>query len=237
MNNVHDRSRIDCAPDCAAFPGLRVDWDERSGSADPWTLVLAHGAGQGMDSPFMQFIAQFIAAQGFRVLRFEFPYMAWMRSTGKRRPPDPAPRLMAAWGEILDRLPSDRLVIGGKSMGGRMASLVAAERRPAGLVCLGYPFHPPGKPERTRVDHLEDLRVPTLICQGTRDPFGRPEEVAGYPLSPSIRLEWITDGEHSFKPRLSSGRTWEQNLSQGADAVVAMMRELAQISSRLRLKP
>jgi hypothetical protein len=113
-------------------------------------------------------------------------------------------------------------------LGGRIASLVAAERDVAGLACLGYPFHPPGRPDQTRIDHLKDLPIPTLICQGTRDPFGRPEEVAGYPLSPAIRLKWIDDGEHSLKPGRSSGRTWEQNLAQAADAVASLVRAIGQ---------
>jgi predicted alpha/beta-hydrolase family hydrolase len=186
--------------------------------------VLAHGAGQGMDSPFMESMATLIAARGLRVVRFEFPYMQRMRQQGVRRPPDPAPRLIAAWHQVLDHLARsgqapDRVLIGGKSLGGRMASLVATERPVVGLVCLGYPFHPPGKPEQTRVEHLRDIQVPTLICQGTRDPFGMPDEVAGYGLGSAIRLVWIEDGEHSFMPGRSSGRTWEQNLNQAADAV------------------
>jgi predicted alpha/beta-hydrolase family hydrolase len=172
----------------------------------------------------MESTARLIAARGIRVLRFEFPYMQSIRRTGVRRPPDPASRLIAAWHQALDRLDeigieSDRLLIGGKSLGGRMASLVVAERPVAGLACLGYPFHPPGRPGQARVEHLRALQVPTLICQGTRDPFGSPEEVAGYGLGPAIRLVWIQDGEHSFKPGRSSGRTWEQNLNQAADAV------------------
>jgi len=112
-----------------------------------------------------------------------------------------------------------------------MASLVATERPVASLVCLGYPFHPPGKPEQTRAEHLRGLQVPTLICQGTRDPFGRPEEVAGYGLAPAIRLVWIEDGEHSFKPSRSSGRTWEQNLGEAVDAVARWSAILSRSSS------
>jgi predicted alpha/beta-hydrolase family hydrolase len=89
-------------------------------------------------------------------------------------------------------------------MGGRMASLVADEVGVRGLVCLGYPFHPPGQPEKTRTAHLADLRTPTLIVQGTRDTLGSQEDVAGYALSPQIRLVWLADGDHSFKPRKSS---------------------------------
>lgn len=203
---------------------LRIDDPAQTDPSNPWTLVLAHGAGQGMDSPFMESMATLIAARGLRVVRFEFPYMQRMRQQGVRRPPDPAPRLIAAWHQVLDHLARsgqapDRVLIGGKSLGGRMASLVATERPVVGLVCLGYPFHPPGRPEQTRVDHLRGIQVPTLICQGTRDPFGMPDEISGYGLGPAIRLVWIEDGEHSFKPSRSSGRTWEQNLAQAADAV------------------
>ena len=177
-----------------------------------------------MDSPFMETMARLIAERGLRVVRFEFPYMQAMRRGGIRRPPDPAGRLVGAWHQVLDRLAGlglgpERLLTGGKSLGGRLASLVAVERPAAGLICLGYPFHPPGRPEQTRVEHLRDLQVPTLICQGTRDPFGLPQEVAGYALSPAIRLAWIEGGEHSLKPGRSSGRTWERNLTQVADAV------------------
>ncbi|MFY9973513.1 MAG: alpha/beta family hydrolase [Chromatiaceae bacterium] len=205
-------------------PDWRVDAPAPTGSSRSWTLVLAHGAGQGMDSPFMELMTRLIAARGIRVLRFEFPYMQSMRRTGTRRPPDSASRLTAAWHQALDRLAEhglepDRLLIGGKSLGGRMASLVAVERPVAGLVCLGYPFHPPGRPGQTRVEHLRGLAVSTLVCQGTRDPFGSPQEVAGYGLGPPVRVVWIEDGEHSLKPGRSSGRSWEQNLGEAADAV------------------
>jgi len=213
-------------------PDLRIDDPAQTGPSNPWTLVLAHGAGQGMDSPFMESMATLIAARGLRVVRFEFPYMQRVRQEGVRRPPDPAPRLIAAWHQVLDRLADqglapERLLIGGKSLGGRMASLVATEHPVAGLVCLGYPFHPPGKPEQTRVEHLRGIQAPTLICQGTRDPFGRPDEISGYGLAPAIQLAWIEDGEHSFKPGRASGRTWDQNLLQAADAVAQWSTSLS----------
>jgi predicted alpha/beta-hydrolase family hydrolase len=137
--------------------------------------------------------------------------MAEMQRTGKRKPPN---RELAAATDPW------RLLIGGKSLGGRMASLIANARRVAGLVCLGYPFHPPGKPDRLCTEYLQILRTPTLICQGTRDTFGIPEEVAAYALAPAIRLAWIEDGGHSFKPRRQSGCTWEQNLDQAAHTVI-----------------
>jgi len=170
-------------------------------------IALAHGAGAPMDDPFLTAIAAGLGAHGLRVARFEFPYMAARRS-GKRGPPDRTPVLLDAWREAIAALGGARdLVLGGKSLGGRMASLLADEVGARGLVCLGYPFHPPAKPERLRTAHLEALRTPTLIVQGTRDPFGTPAEVAGYRLSPSIRLHWIEDGDHSLAPRKSSGRT------------------------------
>lgn len=163
------------------------------------TVVLAHGAGAAMDSPFMSSVARGLAERGLRVARFEFPYMRARRSGG-RRPPDREPVLRAAWAAVVEELGgAGRLVIGGKSLGGRMASLVADEVGPRGLVCLGYPFHPPGQPEKLRTAHLEHLATPTLIVQGTRDPFGTPEDVAGYRLSARIRIHWIEGGDHSMK--------------------------------------
>jgi hypothetical protein len=119
--------------------------------------------------------------------------------------------------------PSLPLVLGGKSLGGRLASLIVDEVGAAGLVCLGYPFHPPGRAECLRTEHLAGLRTPTLICQGTRDPFGRPDEVEGYRLSPAIRVTWIADGDHSLVPRQASGRTWEQNLDQVVREVLGFL--------------
>jgi hypothetical protein len=196
------------------------------GPADAPTVVLAHGAGAPMDSPFMNALAAGLAAAGLRAARFEFPYMH-RRRVGERRPPDREPVLREAWKSVIAALGGGgKLVIGGKSMGGRMASLVADEEGVRGLVCLGYPFHPPKQPERLRTAHLAALQTPTLIVQGTRDPFGTPGEVAGYRLSPSIRFEWMEDGDHSFKPRVSSGRTETGNLEAVAAAVVQFAEEL-----------
>jgi predicted alpha/beta-hydrolase family hydrolase len=187
------------------------------------TLVLAHGAGGPMDSPFMETIAKGVAkAGGIRVARFEFPYMKRRRESGKGGAPDAGPALMQSWRETIEKLGrGNGLVIGGKSLGGRIASMVADECGVRGLVCLGYPFHPPGKPETTRTKHLEKLRTPALILQGTRDTFGKPEEVERYKLSRTIRMEWMEDGDHSFKPRAKSGRTEAENL----DAAIAYVAE------------
>ena len=196
------------------------------------TIALAHGAGAPMDSPFMVTMAAGLTQTGLRVARFEFPYMARRREDGKRRPPDRQPVLIETWRAVVESLGHDRLIVGGKSMGGRMASLLAAEledegQPPAGLVALGYPFHPPGKPDRLRVDHLQALRTPSLFLQGERDPFGRREEVGGYPLSEAIRLHWIPDGDHGFKPRKASGRTELQNREEAIEAIASFAQSLA----------
>lgn len=195
------------------------------GPADGPTVVLAHGAGAPMDSPFLNVMAAGLAAAGLRVARFEFPYMHRRRTEGRRGAPDREPALRAAWRAAIDELGGgERLVIGGKSLGGRMASLVADEAGVRGLVCLGYPFHPPNQPDRLRTAHLRDLRTPTLIVQGTRDPFGTRDDVARYELSPAIRFLWLEDGDHSFKPRVSSGQTEKGHLAAAVAAVAEFVK-------------
>jgi predicted alpha/beta-hydrolase family hydrolase len=199
----------------------------RTGPPSTPRLLLAHGAGAPMDSPFMNTIAEQIAGAGIEVIRFEFEYMAKRREDGTRRGPDRAPKLIARFHEVLGLVgPPGEVLIGGKSMGGRIASMIADDVGAAGVVCLGYPFHPPGKPERLRTAHLEALKTPTLIVQGTRDRLGSEDEVATYSLSPSIELAWMGDGDHSFKPRKKSGRTLEQNLEAATGAVVALTRRV-----------
>jgi predicted alpha/beta-hydrolase family hydrolase len=176
-----------------------------------------------MDTDFMNAFATGLAKNGLRVVRFEFPYMAERRDTGKSRPPDREPVLRETWLRVIESVKAERLFIGGKSMGGRIASLVADEARVAGLICLGYPFHPTGKPQQLRIEHLKTIKTPTLIVQGERDPFGTRQEVAGFKLSKQVRIHWLPDGDHSFKPRKSSGRTQEQNWSEGIEAVAAFV--------------
>lgn len=152
--------------------------------------------------------------------------MAVYSREGKKRPPDREPMLRATWLQVIKELGRSHLVIGGKSMGGRIASMVADEAQVKGLVCLGYPFHPAGKPDRLRVEHLHKLATKTLILQGTRDPFGSREEVGKYRLSSSIAIRWLEDGDHSFKPRKASGRTEEQNWGAAIEAIVAYVEGL-----------
>ncbi len=189
-------------------------------------LILAHGAGAPMDSPFMTEMAERLAAQGVRVVRFEFPYMAQRRLGGGRRPPNPQAQLLACWRAVweeVNRREPGAWAIGGKSMGGRMASLLADELQPAALVCLGYPFHAAGKPERPRVAHLAELRTPTLIVQGERDALGNRERVAGYALSAAIRLLWLEAADHDLKPLKASGCSHAQHLQRAAEAVAGFL--------------
>ena len=169
------------------------------------TVLLAHGAGAPMDSPSMTATAKALAGSGFHVARFEFSYMASRRTGAGRKPPPRADLLIPEYIEAVEALGQGSLIIGGKSMGGRVASMVAdelfAQKRIDGLLCLGYPFHPPKRPDNLRTDHLAELKTPTLICQGTRDSFGSREEVESYALSGSIEFLWLEDGDHDLKPR------------------------------------
>ena len=187
------------------------------------TVILAHGAGAGMDTPFMEFFAQELAKGGLRVVRFEFPYMAQRRLGGPKRPPDREDVLRQAWLEVVRQFQGQRLVIGGKSLGGRIASMIADEVQATDLVCLGYPFHPSGKPSQTRIEHMRAIKTPTLILQGTRDPLGSRDEVTDYPLAASIRLHWLEDGEHSFKPRKASGRTEAENWQEAVATILDLV--------------
>ncbi len=163
------------------------------------TLVLAHGAGAPMDSPFMNWWAAALAVRGLHVVRFEFPYMRQRRASGGRRPPDREPVLLETWRAAAGAWPG--AAVGGKSMGGRIASMIADEAGASALVCLGYPFHAPGRPETPRIAHLRDLATPALIVQGTNDPFGRREEIESYELAPGISFAWVEGGNHDLERR------------------------------------
>jgi predicted alpha/beta-hydrolase family hydrolase len=198
------------------------------------TLILGHGAGAGMDSPFLVLISEMLAARDIAVARFEFAYMAARRAGGKRRPPPKADMLdgemIAAVRSLVAAGHAGVLAIGGKSMGGRVASHVCGalhgEGLVAGLVCLGYPFHPSKTPERLRTAHLADLAVPALFVQGERDPFGNRAEVEALDLPPSITFHWAHDGDHDLGPRGGSGATRRGNLEAAADAVAGFLKSL-----------
>lgn len=187
-------------------------------------LVLAHGAGAPMDSEFMNCYAGAMAEYGIEVVRFEFPYMAERRVSGKKRPPNRAPELLSFWSEAIQQLPQDGLAtyIGGKSMGGRMATMLVEQFTLSvdvkGVVCLGYPFHPVGKPQRTRVEHLQQFQLPCLIVQGERDKLGLPEEVGSYDLDANISLVWLPYADHDFRPLKVSGQSQQDCIHVAAQA-------------------
>lgn len=189
-------------------------------------LILAHGAGAPMDSPFMQTMAERLAARGLAVLRFEFAYMAQRRSAGGKRPPNPQAQLLDCWRAVYRQVRehvSGPLAIGGKSMGGRMASMLADELGADALVCLGYPFYAAGKPEKPRVAHLAELKTRSLIVQGERDALGNKATVAGYSLSSAIELHWLTAADHDLKPLKASGFSHAHHLEKAAEAIAAFV--------------
>ena len=182
------------------------------------TYLFAHGAGAPMDSVFMTTVAEGLAQKGVRVVRFEFPYMAERRRSGRIRPPDRAPALLAFYEArieearaALQKGDARRLAIGGMSMGGRIASMIADRANVDALVCFSYPFWPPQKPatkavsrDDSRVEHLVAMRTRALILQGTRDPFGGETEVATIRITPKI--VWVPDGDHDLAPRKRAPR-------------------------------
>jgi predicted alpha/beta-hydrolase family hydrolase len=200
----------------------------------PAVILMAHGAGAPMDSASMSSAAKALAAAGLRVVRFEFGYMAERRKSASKPPPPRAEMLKSEYIASIEQLDETKpLVIGGKSMGGRVASMIAdplhASGRVAGLLCLGYPFHPVGKPDQLRTAHLADLQTPTLIVQGTRDPFGMRDEVAGYPLSKAIEIFWLEDGDHDLRPRKAvTGFTAADHRRTMADHAAAWITRLTQ---------
>ncbi|MFB2652148.1 alpha/beta fold hydrolase [Shewanella seohaensis] len=189
------------------------------------TLILfAHGAGANRDSDFMCQMAVGLVAKGFQVMRFNFPYMQANAVDGKKRPPDRAPKLLARFSEMLDVAHAQpmvkRVVLMGKSMGGRMAALLACDSAQASridsVICFGYPFIPlkGGEP---RLEPLNDCQVPVLVLQGERDKFGGKMQIPSWPLKRDIQIEYLADGDHSFVPRKSSGTTEAANLALAVD--------------------
>lgn len=212
----------------AADDRWKIDGDKVDRSGAP-LFIFAHGAGAPMDSDFMHAMTALLVARGVGVVRFEFGYMAGRRLSEKRQPPPKMPVLEAEYRSVIagvvQRYPQAKLLIGGKSMGGRVASLVAdaewAAGRIAGCICVGYPFHPAKQSDKLRTAHLADMRCPTLIVQGERDSLGDRNDVDGYRLSQAIEIGWIGDGDHDLRPRKSSSLTPDGNLSQAADAIAA----------------
>ncbi|GGD63651.1 alpha/beta family hydrolase [Lacimicrobium alkaliphilum] len=190
------------------------------------SVLLAHGAGAGMHSEFMQQIAEQLCRQGVTVHRFNFAYMQRSETQGKRRPPERVPKLTIEFVEAIAEAGHDLpLFIGGKSMGGRVASMLCEHEHIKGCLCYGYPFHPPGKPEKLRTEHLLEDGKPVLILQGERDPFGTRVESERYPLHSRVKRVYVPDGEHSFKPRKASGISLQQNMDFAVQQSINFIQE------------
>ena len=201
------------------------EW-QMNGEPEAPLFIFAHGAGAGRNHEFMENVALGLVDKGIRVLRFNFPYMIKRAEDGKKRPPDRAPKLLAAFEEWIDKFADEKVVIGGKSMGGRMASHLAEHPKVAAMACLGFPFHPPGKPENFKGEHLATITKPCLILQGERDTFGKREEFADFTFSDKVHYEFLPDGDHSFKPRKASGFTEQGNIALAVEKLSQFIFEV-----------
>ena len=196
-------------------------------------VLLAHGAGADMHAAALTTVADALAAVKLPSLRFNFPYKA----AGRRSPDRPAvleAAVRAAAHELARqaKVPPDRIVLGGRSMGGRIGSMVAADDGALGVVLLGYPLHPPGKPAQLRVDHFPKLTMPVLFASGTRDAFGTPDELQQHAraIKGPVTFHWIDTGDHGFKPLKASGLTPAAALAGVAEAVVAFVASLPSVT-------
>jgi hypothetical protein len=202
-----DRFHVEVAPSQHV---TAMNYPAATGNRAGVTLILGHGAGADQTSGFMVAFANALAERGIDIVTFNFLYAEL-----RRRLPDPNVRLESCWRAVIEIVRSritshaDSLAIGGKSMGGRIASQVAGGegRGLAALVFLGYPLHPPGRPDRLRAAHLGDVKAPMLFVQGTRDPFGTPAELQPIisQLDPAADLFVVEGGDHSFRVPRSTG--------------------------------
>jgi predicted alpha/beta-hydrolase family hydrolase len=192
-------------------------------------IILAHGAGAGMNSEFMETVAMLFAKRHVSVTRFDFEYMQIAKQTNKRRPPERAPKLLAYYEQVLTHAqPKFPLFIGGKSMGGRMASMLACTTKQPikGVIAFGYPFHPPGKPDKLRTEHFADIPCPFLVLQGERDTFGTREELKTLAMPKQPDYVWLADGDHSLKPRKKSGITELENRQIAASSTAQFINKM-----------
>ncbi|MCL7928442.1 alpha/beta fold hydrolase [Halomonas llamarensis] len=190
-------------------------------------LLFAHGAGAGQDSAFMRQFATSLARQGVQVLTLDFAYMQQMHESRRRRPPPKIDKLvdeLAQWYHFIEKLVPSPIWVGGKSMGGRVASMLAAQQLVAGVIVTGYPFHPARAPEKRRLAHWPQVMCPALIAQGERDPLGSRQEVEGYTLPANVNIEWLTDGDHDFKPRRSTGLSQQILIDEAALLAASFVR-------------
>lgn len=205
----------------------------REGQSVLGRMLLAHGAGAPMDSDFMNTLARQLAAGGLEVVRFEFPYMQKRREDGKRRPPDRQPKLLEHFQALIDQHsePGVPLFLAGKSMGGRMATMLAGADSVSACFVYGYPFYAPGKPDKPRVEHLRHPGAAVHIFQGTRDPMGKPEAVADYPLGEAVQVHWLEDGDHDLKPRKKSGFSQDEHIAFAVESTLQYCQQVKEGSA------
>ncbi|MBL4823373.1 MAG: hypothetical protein JKX90_07605 [Colwellia sp.] len=199
-------------------------------------IVFAHGAGADMYHEFMDRVSTLLNKANINVLRFNFPFMDKRIELGKRYPPDRMPKLIACYKDVINNLPlidskqaKLPLFIGGKSMGSRVAATIAAEDDIAklieGVFCIGYPFHPTKKPDKLRLEPLQNTKKAVLILQGDRDTLGSQVEIEQYDVSPLCQTIFLPDGDHSLKPRVKSGYTHQQHIETAVNALVKFIQE------------
>jgi len=222
---VPERFRIEVAP---AQNVTAIEYPAAASNRASVSLILGHGAGAGQTSSFIVEFAAALATRGIDVITFNFVY-----AERGRRVPDPNARLQACFRAVIEavrRRNSATLAIGGKSMGGRIASQVAGGAGElAGLVFLGYPLHPPGQPERLRAAHLHDVRAPMLFVQGSRDAFGAPAELQPIitRLEPPADLYVVEGGDHSFRVPKRAGMGQQEVYDRIQDRIATWLRGLA----------
>jgi len=191
-------------------------------------LLFAHGAGANMHHAYLTNLTYLLNEKNINVLRFNFPYMDKRAQDGKKYPPNRMPILLECYQEILATInQSLPLFIGGKSMGGRVAATIAKSVKTdvKGVICLGYPFHPAKKPEKLRLEPLQETEKPILILQGDRDLLGCKSEIEKYEISSHCQLQYFTDGDHDLKPRVKSGFTHQQHIDQAVNAISRFIDE------------
>lgn len=190
-------------------------------------IIFAHGAGADMNHVYMEELTRLMLLQQLSVLRFNFPYMDKRKLDSKKRPPDRMPVLISCYQSIIAKVETELpIFIGGKSMGGRVAATLANDQplmdlhNIHGVICLGYPFHPIKKPEKLRLEPLQETQRPVLVLQGERDALGSKIEIAHYEISTRCQLHFFDDGDHDLKPRVKSGF----NLAQHQNKAVSLIR-------------
>ncbi len=187
------------------------------------TLILAHGAGAPMDSEWMNTITELLKNNGVEVHRFEFPYMIMRRKDGKKRPPNTLKVLLDTYSTIVNKF-DGKVFVGGKSMGGRIATMIAdSHDNIIASIGLGYPFHPPKYPQKLRTKHLKNMKSPCLIIQGEKDPFGKITEWDAFNLAPTVFIYPLIEANHELKPLKRTGLSHRDALRLCVEQMIQFM--------------